>query len=130
MNEWKESKIKVSSRDSKNSDLSSYEDDDVIVWKGYIFRSKPQTRAQALTEVQRHALSPPFAIHSLLSLYFFGPGHWKRHLGELETTSLSTRALPKKNVSLNHRIKFGWNGEATNANLYFLHLNCTRERAF
>lgn len=32
----KESQLKISPRESRNSSLGSYEDDDVIIWKGYI----------------------------------------------------------------------------------------------
>lgn len=54
--------------------LGCYKDDDVITWRGYITQAKAQARAQPLTEVQKHSLSPPFTIHSHPLCYFLRLG--------------------------------------------------------
>lgn len=94
----------MSSRDPENFSLGRYEDDDVILsGKATILRSKPQARAQSLTEVQTHTLSPPFTIHSSPSQSLFGAwmstpvtGHWKKAFRGVGNNQALNRALLKK----------------------------------
>lgn len=66
---------KMSSRDSKNSSLGSYEDDGVITWEGYMTQVEAADRVQSPGEVQQHALSPPFSApsHPLCCCLRLGP---------------------------------------------------------